>query len=127
MHLQHQDRDACWHHSLSAVLGFSIHPHIREGNWLTGALISFATVPTESISKLDTTGNVGFDGNELLTTKQRNFDMIPAVPQKIDDFDHLRGHVLSYKCVLMSDSYVEVGMSKVICNLLFIITLLYFL
>ena len=114
MHLQRQDRLACWHHSLSAVLGFSIHPFIREGNWLTGALISFATVPAEHFRKLDTEGNASFNGTELLTIKERNFDIIPAVPQKLEGFDNLRSNVLAYKCMLLCDSYVEVGMPKVI-------------
>ena len=114
MYLQRQDRLACWHHSLSAVLGFSIHPFIREGNWLTGALISFATVPAEHFRKLDTEGNASFNGTELLTIKERNFDIIPAVPQKLEGFDNLRSNVLAYKCMLLCDSYVEVGMPKVI-------------
>ena len=52
MHLQRQYDLACWHHALSAILGWEIHADIRMTDWLTGLLSSFCVLPTEDCENL---------------------------------------------------------------------------
>ena len=125
MHLQRQDDSCCWHHALSGILGFSMHPFIRRGAWLSGALVSFATVNEKELEKFDFPTDVVNIGVKKILDSSPFYGFINAIPQKIDfendEHSAVRSKILAYNCTLVANhEYEEAGMSKVIHFLLFL-------
>ena len=125
MHLQRQDQNCCWHHALSGILGFSIHPFIRRGAWLAGALVSFATVNEKELDKFDFPTDAVNIGVTKILDASPFYGFVNAIPQKIDfeneEHKAVSSKILAYKCALVANhEYEDAEMSKVIHFLLFL-------
>ena len=130
MHLQRQDQNCCWHHALSGILGFSIHPFIRRGAWLAGALVSFATVNEKELEKFDFPTDAVNIGVTKILDASPFYGFVNAIPQKIDfeneEHKAVSSKILAYKGALVANhEYEDAGMSKVIHFLLFLSYLLF--
>jgi len=112
MHLQRQYDLACWHHVLSAILGWDIHADIRATDWLAGLLSTFCVLPTvdsENLRAIDIPShNVLGEAVIQLNNKYKFYAAINQNDQ-LQDKSALSKAVVEYCNLLMYESSNDIN------------------